>query len=59
MESGKPLASFSGHGFEGLPAIGPRQQLVDVAIWMSVDDPRQGVREISKRIDVVDLAGLD
>ena len=40
-----------------MSAIGPREQLVDVAVGMSVDDPRQDAREIGKRIGVVDLAG--
>jgi hypothetical protein len=39
-------------------AVGPGQQLVDVAIWMSLDDPRQDVSEIGERIDVVEPAGL-
>jgi hypothetical protein len=43
---------------EGLLAIGPWEQLVDVAVRMTVDDPGQDVGEIGKRIDVFELAGL-
>jgi hypothetical protein len=43
-------ASFSGHGFEGLPAIGPGKKLIEFAVWMPVDDPRQYVGEIGERI---------
>jgi hypothetical protein len=37
-------ALFSGHGFEFvLCGIGPRQQVVDLAIWIIVNDPGEDV----------------
>ena len=45
--------------FEGVAAIGPRKQLIDVAVWMAVDDPGEGIGQIGKRIDVAQLTGLD
>ena len=50
---------FSGHGFEfGLYGIGPGQQVVDLGIWMPVDDPGEDVREIGERLDIIELGGL-
>jgi hypothetical protein len=31
------------HGSEVLLSIGPWQQLIDVAVWMTVDDPGEDV----------------
>ena len=50
---------FSGHGSENLRFISPRQQGIDVAVGMTVDDPREDVGQIRERIDFVRLAGLD
>jgi hypothetical protein len=33
--------------------------LVDLAVRMTVDDPGEDVGEVAKRIDIVQLAGLD
>ena len=51
-------ASFSGHGFKVRLSVGPWQQLIDVAVRMTVDDPGEGVGEIGQRIDVVEFARL-
>ena len=40
-------------------SVGPWQQLIDVAIWMTVDDPGEDVSQIAERVDIVQLAGLD
>ena len=37
------VSVVSGHGFEVLLSVGPRQQLIDVAVWMTVDDPDEDV----------------
>lgn len=50
---------FSGHGVEfGFCGIGPRQQVVDLAIWMPVDDPGEDAREIGQRLHMVELGSL-
>ena len=38
--------SFSGHGFEALLSVGPWQQLIDVAVWMTIEDPGEEVGQI-------------
>lgn len=50
---------FSGHGFEVLTRVGPRKQLIDIAVGVGVDDPDEDVGEILERIDIVEFAGLD
>ena len=40
-------------------SIGPRQQLIDIAVGMTIDDAREDVGQIRERVDVVQLAGLD
>jgi hypothetical protein len=51
---------LSGHGFEfGRRDIGPRQQIVDPAVRVAVDDLGEDVGEIAERLDAVELAGLD
>ena len=52
------LRGFSGHGFDFL-SVSPRQQPVDVAVWMTVDDPGEDVGQIPERVDVIQLTGLD
>lgn len=42
-----------------MTAIGPRKQLIDVIVWMAVDDPREAIGQVSERIDVVQLTGFD
>ena len=49
----------SGHGSEVMLSVGPWQQLIDVAIWMTVDDPGEDVSQIRERVDVIELTGLD
>jgi hypothetical protein len=42
-----------------LLSVGPGQQLIDIAVWMTVHDPDEDdVGKVFQRIDVVDLAGL-
>jgi len=41
-----------------MPSVSPWQQLIDVAIWMTVDDPGEDVGQVGERIDVVQLTGL-
>lgn len=51
---------FSGHGFDlGSGDVGPREEIVDLAVGMVVDDPGQHVGEIAERFDAVQLAGFD
>ena len=38
--------------------MGPRQEIVDLAVMVTVDDPDQHVGEVAERLDVVELAGL-
>jgi hypothetical protein len=40
-------------------AVSPRKQLIDVAVWMAVDDAGERVGQVSKRIDVIQLTGFD
>ena len=40
-------------------SVGPRQQLIDIAIGVTIDDAREDVGQIRERVDVVQLAGLD
>jgi hypothetical protein len=46
-------------GSEALLSVGPRQQLIDIAVGMTIDDAREDVGQIRERVDVVQLAGLD
>lgn len=46
---------FSGHGSEVLRFVGPRQQGIDVAVGMTVDDPGKDVGQIAERIDVMEF----
>ena len=50
---------FSGHGLELLRCIGPRQQVVDLALRVASDNAGDDVGEVSLWIDAVELAGLD
>ena len=51
---------MSGHVSERLLAgIGPREELVDAAIGMAVDDLGDDVGEIDLRIDGIKFAALD
>jgi hypothetical protein len=50
---------FSGHGFKVWLPVRPWQQLIDVAVGMTLDDPGEDVGEVRHRIDVVEFAGLD
>ena len=40
-------------------SVGPRQQLIDIAVGVTIDDAREDVGQIRERVDVVQLAGLD
>jgi hypothetical protein len=42
-----------------LRSVGPRRQLVDGAIEMTIDDPGEDVGEVAERIDIVQLTGLN
>jgi hypothetical protein len=51
---------FSGHGPELWSAdVGPWQQVVDLAVRVTVDDPGEHVSKIAERLDTVELAGFD
>ena len=51
---------FSGHIFEGWDSrIGPWQEIVDLAVEMTIDDLGYDVGEVGLGIDAVELAGLD
>jgi len=51
---------FSGHVPERLRLrVSPRQEIVDLAVKMAVDDLGEGVGEIGLRIDAAKLAGFD
>jgi hypothetical protein len=49
----------AGHSFEVLTPIGPRKQLVDLAVRMAVDDPGEDVSHVGERIDFVQFTGFD
>lgn len=49
---------FSGHGC-GFWHVGPRQEFVDVAIGMAVDDHGDDVSQIELGIDVAEFDGVD
>ena len=40
-------------------AICPRQEVIDLAVGMTVDDPGEDVGQVGERIDVVQLTGFD
>jgi hypothetical protein len=40
-------------------SIGPRQQLIDIAVGVTIDDTCKNLGQIRERVDVVQLAGLD
>ena len=42
-----------------LLSVGPRQQLIDIAVWMTVDDPGEDVGQVAEWVDLVQLTGLD
>lgn len=51
---------FSGHGLElGSRDVSPRQQVVDLAVGVAVDDPGEDIGEIAERFDIVEFAGFD
>ena len=51
---------FSGHVSEvGRCGIGPRQQVVDLAVGMVIDDLGDDVGEVGRWIDGVELTGFD
>jgi hypothetical protein len=50
---------FSGHGSEALLSVSLRQQLIDIAGWMPVDDPGEDVSQIFERVDIIRLTGLN
>lgn len=50
---------FSGYGLKLWRGdVGPGQEIVDLAVQVAVDDPREHVGEVAERLDVVQLAGL-
>ncbi|MBA8905022.1 hypothetical protein HNQ95_000786 [Aminobacter ciceronei] len=50
---------FSGHGLElELVDVDPRQEIVDLAVGVAVDDPGEDISEIAERFDTIELAGL-
>ncbi len=51
---------FSGHGLElGRGGIGPRQELVEAAVGVAVDDAGDDVGQVSVRLDANQFTGLD
>jgi hypothetical protein len=51
---------FSGHGLErGYGRVSPRQEVVDAAVRIAVDDFGDDVRQIVMRIDTAEFAGFD
>lgn len=51
---------FSGHGLKlGSGDVGPRQEIIDLAVWVAVDDLGEHVGQVAERLDAVQLAGLD
>jgi hypothetical protein len=51
---------FSGHGLKLWSGdVGPGQEIVDLAVWVAVDDPGEHVGQVAERLDVVQLARLD
>lgn len=51
---------FSGRVVERLSGgIGPRQEFIDTAVGMTIDDLGDHVGEVGARIDAVELAGFN
>ncbi|MGY4501291.1 hypothetical protein ACVWYH_005222 [Bradyrhizobium sp. GM24.11] len=51
---------FSGHVLERSGNwIGPRQETVDFAVWVTIDDLCDDVGEVGVWFDIDELAGLD
>lgn len=51
---------FSDHGPKLASSdVGPRQEIVDLAVWAAVDDPGKHVSKVAERLDIVQLARLD
>ena len=42
-----------------LSRVGPGQELVDLAVGVAVDDPRDDIGEIGVRLDAAEFTGLD
>ena len=40
-------------------SVDPRHQLIDVVVWMTVDDPGEDVGQIAEWVDIVELTGFD
>ena len=40
-------------------SVGPRQELIDVAVGMPVDDSGEDVGQIAEWVDVVELTGFN
>ncbi len=50
---------FSGHCAQfGSADVGPRQEIVDLAVWVAVDDPGEDVGEIVEQLDTVEMGWL-
>ena len=45
---------MSGHGLKVWLSVGPRQELIDVAIGMAIDDPGEDVSQVAERVDIVE-----
>lgn len=51
---------FSDHGLEDrLLGISPGHKVIDPAVGMAVDDPRDHVGKVGHGLDVVELGGFD
>lgn len=50
---------FSTHGLEfQLGDVGPRQEIVDLAVLVAVDNLREHVGQVTEGLDIVQLAGF-
>lgn len=43
----------------GVLLMCPRQEIIDLAVGVVIDDACEGMDQISKRVDAVELAGFD
>ena len=51
---------FSGHSLKHVHGRnGPRQEVVEAAVWVAGDDPSDYICEVDLRLDAIKLAGRD
>lgn len=57
LDSGHQRVVFN-HDLKGLTSVGSREELIDVAVGMTVDDPGENIGLGGERINILQLTGL-